>query len=237
LRGTIRSVPSKDLLEEALLETTRLVVADPAVDGGSCGQALARLRHLSPGTLIVLYTRLRAAVLPAVVQLAGLGVREVIIAGTDDPEFRFREIEECTNAAALTGCLMAKLEDRLRELPPAVAAAIREMFDVPRRIPTVDHLAAAAGLHRRSLYRHLATAGFSSPRLLVASARALRAAHMLAESTMSVRHVAKTLGFSKPDMLAFQLDAVIGLRPTELRDRQVLAMVPALVAERLRCAR
>lgn len=223
----------EELLELALAERVRLVVADPSAGNSECTRTLLRIRKICPATLIAVYTSLRPSVMSDIVELAQHGVQDVIIYGTDDTRSRFDELMERGAALPLTGAVVQLLESNLRLLRPTLAAAVKEMFDSPRRLASVPQLAAAGGMTRRSLYRHLAAAGFHSPRLLVASARVVRAAHVLAHSELTVREVALSLGFSKPDIMTLQVVSLTGLRPRQLRDSKVLATVPGLIVSRL----
>jgi AraC-like DNA-binding protein len=222
-----------ELIDVVTLGGVRLVVADPCAGNGECGQILIRLRASSPSVPIVIYTVLTPAVVPSIVQLAQQGVRDVITYGTDDTKARFDEILERESAASLSLAILGRLEPRLRMLPEALAGAIREMFDSPRRVSSVEHLAAAGGMHRRSVYRNLANVGISSPRLLVASARILRAAHLLAETSLTVREIATSLGFSKPEVMSLQFKNLTGLRPGQLRNVSRLPAIDELIAQRL----
>jgi AraC-like DNA-binding protein len=222
-----------ELLELALAEKISLIVADPGVDEGRCMRMLLRLRETCPATLIVVYTSLRASVMSDIVELAQHGVRDVIIFGTDDSRSRFDELIERGATMPLTVAVLRLLDTNLRRLRPRLADAVIEMFATPRRLASVHQLAAAAGTTRRSLYRHLAAAGIKSPRLLVVAARIVRAAQMLAHSRVSIRDVARSLGFSKPDIMTLQFVSLIGLRPRQLRDPVMLAALPQLVISRL----
>ena len=228
-----RAVRPDELLELALGDLVRLVVADPSASNGQCIEVLLQLRGACPSIAVVVYTTLRASVMSSIVRLAQHGVQDVVIYGTDDSKARFEEVIERNAAMPLTSAILRSLDSKLHRLPSPLAAAVKEMFDSPRSFGRVHQLAAAGGVTRRSLYRHCAAAGLRSPRLLVASARIVRAAHVLAHSEFSVRDVARSLGFSKPDIMTFQVMSLTGLRPRQLRDSRVLATLPELIASRL----
>jgi AraC-like DNA-binding protein len=224
---------AQELRQVALTDVVHLIVADPAAINGQCGDVLVQLRDARPSIVITIYTMLRASVMSSIVRLAQRGVQDVVIYGTDDSKARFDALIERSAATPLTSAILRLLDSKLNRLPSPLAGAVREMFEAPRTLGNVHQLAAAAGVTRRSLYRHCAAAGFPSPRLLVASARIVRAAHVLAHSEMSVRDVAFSLGFSKPDVLTLQVMSLTGLRPRQLRDSNVLATLPSILADRL----
>jgi len=230
---SITAKEPRELIDVVTLGGVKLVVADPSLANGECGQMLVQLRISCPSVPVVIYTVLKPAVVPSIVRLAQHGVRDVITYGTDDTKARFDEILERESAASLSLAILDRLEARLRMLPEALAAAIREMFDSPRRVPSVEHLAAKGGMHRRSVYRNLANVGISSPRLLVASARILRAAHLLAHTNLTVREIATSLGFSKPEVMSLQFKSLTGLRPSQLRNRSRRPAIDELIAQRL----
>lgn len=221
------------LFDLAFADLVHLIVADPALNNGRCFETLVKLRGACPSVSIVVYTMLRASVMSSIVRLAQHGVQEVVIYGTDDSKARFDDAIERSATTPLTSAVLRLLDSKLVRLPSALAVAVKEMFESPRTVGNVHQLAAAGGMTRRSLYRHCAVAGLRSPRLLIASARIVRAAHVLAHSEISVRDVALSLGFSKPDILTLQVMSLTGLRPRQLRDSSVLATLPELIAHRL----
>ncbi|MGH7617656.1 MAG: helix-turn-helix domain-containing protein [Gemmatimonadaceae bacterium] len=211
----------------------RLVIADPSADGSSCAESLLEIREEFPSTLISIYTVSRAPVVRSLLELAGRGVKDVVLYQTDDTRARFAELVDRAAARPLTTAVIGLLAAPLSQLPGNLAAAIDVLFASPRRVRTVDDLAVVAHMTRRSVYRHLATAGIRSPRLLVSAARVTKAASLLAQPGRTVCEVAKALGYSKPELLSAQLRTLTGLRPRELRDRSHLREVPEMVAMRL----
>lgn len=221
------------LLDAVRREAVSLVVADPDASHSDCTETLIKIRSELPAVLVAVYTALRPSVVSHIVRLAHHGIQDVVISGTDDSKSRFDELIERSTSASLTLGVMHVLSGHLRRVPDGLAAAVGEMFESPRRIRSVAQLAAAGAMTRRSLYRHLSAAGIESPRLLVASARVVRAAHMLAGSDLSVSEVSRSLGFSKPEAMTEQIKSVLGLRPRDLRDGERQLSVPTMIAARL----
>src|SRR5262249_40824398 len=72
------------------------------------------------------------------------------------------------------------------------------------------------------------------PRLLVICPPVLRAIQLFGESRVSVRHVASSLGYAKPEVLLLHLKTLTGLRPRDIRDRSAVLGIPRLIAPRLK---
>jgi AraC-like DNA-binding protein len=224
---------SARLIDIAREGDVRLVIGDPGSDGGLCLDTLLRIRGECPSVMIVIYTMLRAAIVPSLLELARCGVTDVVLYRTDDSRARFAELVDRAMTRPLTSPLIELMQKPLAGIPASLLAAIVSMFESPRRVRTVDDLAAVAHMTRRSTYRHLTAAGIRSPRLLVAAARLTRAASLLSQSGRTVHEVSTALGYSKPELLTAQLRTLTGLRPRHLRDAAIVAQVPEMIATRL----
>jgi len=227
-------VPRPSQLIESVREIgAGLVIADPDADSGQCTPALLQIRTDVPSLLIVAYTALQPSVIPRLLDLARVGIRDVVLYRTDDTRARFTELVERATTRPMSLSTYSLLDDALRCVPEALRMAIRSLFEAPGNIRTVDDLAAAARMTRRAAYRWFSAAGIRSPRLLVLAPRLLRATMLLSQPGRTLSDVARRLGYSKPELLSMHLRAITGLRPRQLRDPSCAAAVPELIARRL----
>lgn len=193
------------------------VVIDPQVEGSLSTAEIHRLLRGFPGTPVVVYTLLSPASLRAVVEMAQHGLNHVVLHRFDDEPGRFRDLLERLPGEALGESLLERLSVPLRRLPAGTARAIERLVGAPHRFFGAPDLAAEAGVAVRKLYRQLEAAGLAPPRVVVQSARLLRAFSYLQNPLCLVEDAAGKLGYSAPRILSAQIREVTGLKPTEWR--------------------
>jgi AraC-like DNA-binding protein len=130
--------------------------------------------------------------------------------------------------------LIGGLRDLLNYTPAAVAAAVERSIRNPAAYANVGEMATAAGVPRRSFYRHLERAGLASPRELLAGARVLRAYALLRVPGSTLEQVSAQLGFSDVDGMAESMKALVGITPGRARVRVAPDEFVRLVMQRLR---
>ncbi|MEJ7810790.1 MAG: AraC family transcriptional regulator [Gemmatimonadaceae bacterium] len=186
-----------------------------------------------PSLPIVLYTTLTAAAVQATVELAGFGVRHVVLRGFDDEPRTFRGLLDRVPAYAMSDEVLAALSPKLVALPAALVRAIERLFRSPRAFHDVDDLAVAAGMTRRSLDRWLDRAALAPAKLLVVGARMLRAYHYMRDPGYRLEDVAAKLGYSTTRLFARQMRLATGLMPSAVRRNVGPTAFAAQLAERL----
>lgn len=203
---------------EPLVRRADVLVVDPTADGAARGVvATMALAARHPSVPLVPYVALSPASLRAIVDLARLGVEQVVLHRFDDEPLRFRELLERRAGDALTETVLGELGAPLARLPPPLAAAVRQMFRQPHHVWTAQSLASSAGVPRRTMYRQLEAAGFSSPRWLVQGARVLRAYLYLRDSGHHVEDVIVKLRYGSPHALGRHTREAFGVTPSALR--------------------
>ena len=217
LEGTVRS------------EQADIVVLDPTLPGTVRVPETVLLQERYPSVRVVVYTSLTPSAMRMVVELAKHGLQHVVLHRFDDDPRRFTDLLTQLPGHALGELLLAKVQDAVAGLPPRVAGAVARMMRAPRHYSTVDDLAAGAGMTRRQLYRVLEGAGFTSPRLLVQAARAVRAFAFLRDPGRLLEDVSEKLGYSEPRVLNRVMLELVGVRPLEARG----AMSPQEFVERV----
>jgi AraC-like DNA-binding protein len=204
--------------------TSDVVVVDPCADGVSRAAALAALLDTHPATPVVIYTPVSPLSFRAIAELgrhsAHQAVHQIVLHRYDDEPRRFLEMLERQPGNALSVALLERLAPALADLPPTLTRAVERLVRQPTDFHDVGDLAATARITVRTAYRHLAGAGFSSPRALLVGARLLRAYAYARDPRQSLEAIAAKVGYSAPRMMAKHMREVIGVTPRAVR-RQV----------------
>jgi AraC-like DNA-binding protein len=198
-------------------EQADIAVLDPTLPGTVRVPETVVLQQRYPSVRVVVYTSLTPSAMRMVVELAKHGLQHVVLHRFDDDPRRFTELLTQLPGHALGELLLEKVKDAVALLPPRVGGAVARMMRAPRHYSTVDDLAAGAGMTRRQLYRVLEGAGFTSPRLLVQAARAVRAFAFLRDPGRLLEDVSEKLGYSEPRVLNRVMLELVGTRPLEAR--------------------
>ncbi len=213
------------------------VLIDPGLASTLDTRDLAHAIARRPGVPVVMYTTVSGRSMRGVATLAAAGVRHLLLCGYDDrPETIRRMVDQLPSAAA-SSAFLRRFDGALETLPGNVAAGIRRLFHAPGRMRNVGDLAAACGVSPRMLYRHLTRARLTSPHLLIATARVLRAAHHVYSGT-AVGRAAETVGYQSTRLLRTHFAVTTGLKPRDVRHAPSLAdsidRLARLVAHRRR---
>jgi AraC-like DNA-binding protein len=198
-------------------EQVDIVVLDPTLPGTVRVSETVLLQARYPSLRVVVYTSLTPSAMRMVVELAKYGLQHVVLHRFDDDPRRFSELLTQLPGHALGELLLERVQEAVNSLPPRVGGAVARMMRAPRHYSTVDDLAAGAGMTRRQLYRVLEGAGFTSPRLLVQAARAVRAFAFLRDPGRLLEDVSEKLGYSEPRVLNRVMLDLVGARPLEAR--------------------
>jgi AraC-like DNA-binding protein len=196
-----------------------VVVVDPSAGGPLAVAQVIGLRSRYPSLPVVLYLVLSPATLRAVVELAKYGIHQVVLHRFDDEASRLRELLVRQSGDALTERLLDLIAGPLAQLQVSLAGEIRQMFRAPHGYVSAQDLASAAGLPRRTMYRQLLAAGFSSPRLLVQAARMLRAYLYLNDPGNLVEDVVAKMRYGSSRIFVRHARETSGLNPSALRQR------------------
>jgi AraC-like DNA-binding protein len=168
---------------------------------------------------MVVYSVLAAHTLRPLFELGQDGLEQLVLYGLDDDPQQLRHVLERQPGITLSEKLLRVLAGPLSHLPERVAQAVHRLIHNPSVFKGVPDLASAAGVPRRSLYRHLERAGIVTPREMVAGARLLRAYAFLREPTYSLDAVASHVRFTDADALTKAMKWGVGITPGRARDR------------------
>lgn len=220
LRGRARPVfvDSAQDLEQRVsrsVDPIIAVIAEPRdADGVPSAPALARLHALRPGLSLVGYCDAGHEYSSDILELAIAGVHELMFRRLDESRHVLASVlARATHATAAEHVLAIVLP----QLPAAAATYVGYCVHHAREDFDVEQLAAAFGLHRKTLGIRCREAGLPTPNALIAWCRLFVVAHLLAEGDRLVDDVALALDFPSPGALRNLVKRYTGGRPLDLR--------------------
>ena len=156
----------------------------------------------------------------ALLAAAQAGLTGLLVAGGESADERIAALGEVLEALQ-----QAEDEVTARRAWAAVAAEVPEPARVVveyclrhgRRALTVDDLARALGMHRKTLWGRLGRAGLPSPERVINWARLLHAAQRLETTATSLTRVATEYEYGTPGALRNMLSRYAGLTPAQVR--------------------
>lgn len=191
-----------------------LLVFDPYASGrlemGRCAEFARRY----PSVSILPYGDVARGHPRDLIQLAVIGVREVLIRGQDDrPATLYLAL-----CRMFSGSVDARVVDELGgRLPPQLEPFVRTL--VSAAVAPLGP-ADAARLYRRhsnTLREHLRAAGFPPINKMIVWARLFQAAHLLEDPVRSAENVALALDFPSASALRNQFHRYVGMPPAGVR--------------------
>lgn len=151
----------------------------------------------------------------AVVAMVRAGAHAVVLRDVDDAP---HALHAALRGAEHAGGASRVLDALGESLPPAVRAVLGVYLRAGDAAPpSVAAVAAALGVHRRTLVNRMRAAGCPPPRALRAWCRVFSAAHLLEDCGRTVESVALQLDFDSPSGLRNALRRYTGLAPSALR--------------------
>jgi AraC-like DNA-binding protein len=209
---------------ERLSEVTALVEAGLAnlvvvdhrdYDGRPTLPTVRRLRDEFPSVPIVMYVPMSAIVSGAVMEYARAGVSQLVFQGVDDLKASLRSAVD----AAFDQVSASRLGEEFEPLiPPTIVPFLRYCLEHSRRDLSVEEVAMAMGVHRKTLVDRLKAAHLPSPRAMIGWCRLLMAARMLDDPGRTVEQVALKLDFPSGTALRNMFKRYTGLRTAEIRE-------------------
>lgn len=192
------------------------------------------LRAAFPSVPIIACCALSGATAHDILTLARAGVTDLALRGFDDIA--------STIAAAMRGTSLEGVAARVvRELGPVLPRRVRPIVEYcianAQAAPTVDDIAAALGMPRKTLARQLAQAGLPSPKRLIAWGRVFMAARLMEDQARSIERIALDLDFPSPTALRKLLRRLTGMRPLDVRASGGLDCVQSVFRRTIRPAR
>lgn len=198
-----------------------VLVVDPQFDSNTEARSdrIRAVRQRYRSLPMIVYSTLAAQTLRPLVELGIDGMEQLVLYGLDDDPRQLQQVLERQPGIALSAHLLEKLKRPLSRVPAPVAGALERLIRNPAAFRSVPDMATAAGVPRRSLYRHLDRAGLVTPRELLIGARLLRAYAFLRVPAYSLHAVANHVRFTDADHLTRAMKWGVGLTPARARDR------------------
>jgi AraC-like DNA-binding protein len=184
--------------------------------------AVRLLKRGYPSVAVLVYCRVAPSDSRSLLPLTRAGVDEVILRGFDDSAMALRS---ALVAALGTSTLAHAVEELRRIVPDDMMPTVEYCLGRASHAPTVEEVAAALGVHRKTLASRAAGAGLPSPRALIAWGRLLVAARMLEDPRRSVEDVARALEFSAAAELRNMFRRYTELRPLQVRTEGGMELV------------
>jgi AraC-like DNA-binding protein len=212
IRDCTRFSEVRTLVETGLAS---IVVADHRdVDGGSTLPGIKRLRDDFPSVPIVMYVPLSNEISGLVLEYARAGVSQLVFQGVDDLRTPLRAAVNAAldhASARATGAELAGL------VPTNLLPFFLYCLEHARRDIGVEEVAAAMGVHRKTLVDRLRAAALPSPRAIIAWSRLLVASRLLDDPGRTVEQAAMMLDFPSGTALRNMFKRYTGLRTSEVR--------------------
>ncbi|MHB1862480.1 MAG: helix-turn-helix domain-containing protein [Gemmatimonadaceae bacterium] len=204
----------------ARVRTTRVdgVICDPVAGAASDATDIFWLATDFPALHITLYTVLEPGVAQVLTRLASAGVTDVVLFGYEDAPGRWGDlVARAAVRDAVTRTIVA-LGPTLKQVGGPLRDVLEGVFRAPCKFHTVDDLAAAAGLTRRSVYRRLERVGVHAVHDWIEGARLTGAFALLRDPARQVRDVAGAVGYGGPQELSVRLRGWTGRSVAQLRE-------------------
>jgi AraC-like DNA-binding protein len=183
-------------------------------DGSSTLPGIRRIRDEYPSVPVVMYVPLTAEVSSTVMEYAKAGVSQLVFQGVDDLRTSLRGAMDAALDQVSAVALGAELEALV---PPSVLPFLRYCLEHARRDISVEEVARAMSVHRKTLVDRLKAAHLPSPRAMIGWTRLLVAARMLDDPGRTVEQVALQLDFPSGTALRNMCKRYTGLRTGEVR--------------------
>jgi AraC-like DNA-binding protein len=184
-------------------------------DGNSTLAAVRRIRDGYSSVPVVLYCALNPDTSRDVLEFARAGVNDLVLRGVDDLRVTLRGAVQNALDHSSARSITAEIEPLV---PNNVLPILRYSLENGRRNLSVEELADALAVHRKTLVDRLNAAGFPSPSSVISWCRLLVAARLLDDPGRSVEQVALLLDFPSGTSLRNMMKRYTGLASTEVRE-------------------
>ncbi|MEP7380155.1 MAG: helix-turn-helix domain-containing protein [Gemmatimonadota bacterium] len=184
-------------------------------EGVSTLKTVRRIREEFPSVPVVLYFAISPDTSREVLQFARAGVNDIVLRDVDDVRYSLR----AALSAAADHCSARTIIGELDGLIPVpVMPMLRYCLENGRRALTVEDVADALNVHRKTLVARLKGAHLPTPSALISWCRLLVAARLLEDPGRSVEQVALLLDFPSGTSMRNMMKRYTGLRPGEIRE-------------------
>jgi AraC-like DNA-binding protein len=191
--GDVRCCDCAETLIDLVAGSRRGVVVADA--GNPCivtPATLAEIVRANPLLPVLAYCQPQPSQCSALLALGRAGVREVILAGVDDPKVVVRQCLQRDCVPIGVDLVIGRV---IPIVPPAARRLMTYAISHSAETLTVDAIASAVSLPRRTLAYRLERASLPSPRALMTWAKLLVAIHLLEDARNTAERVGLALDF------------------------------------------
>lgn len=219
-----------DYLSASPADLDVLIVPAPDLGEWDSLCVIRRVVRERPRTAVLVWCRYGAEFSSDLRALAAAGVHQFVFDGRSDSGVALR----AAVSSARAQCAADWLLDQMQPLfPPRVHPVIEAALSHPDRITSVPELAAALGVHRKTLFNWCRATGLSGPAELLAWCRLCLVAYHLEFTGCTVEAIALGLSYPSDTALRNSLRRYTGQRATEIRAGSGVHGVVRQLAERL----
>jgi AraC-like DNA-binding protein len=198
----------------------RAVLLEAHDAAGRPAAGLARqVTRLFPSVPVIGYCSLRAEESHDIIALSSAGVHELVFKHQDDHAVLLRGILSSAEQACTADLVLHHLGG---DLPARIRPLVEYCLTNPEEAHSVDEVARALGVNRKTLVNHCRAAGFPPPGTVVAWCLILLTTGLLATPGVTVERIAIQLNFPSATALRNMMKRHTGLRPAELRTAAAL---------------
>ena len=198
----------------------RAVLLEAHDAAGRPAAGLARqVTRLFPSMPVIGYCSLRADESQDIIALSSAGVHELVFKQQDDHAVLLRGILQSAEQACTADLVMHHLDG---DLPPRMRPLVEYCLTNPEQAHSVDEVARALGVNRKTLVNHCRSENFPPPGSVIAWCLLLLTAGLLATPGVTVERIANQLNFPSATALRNMLKRYTGLRPAYLRTADAL---------------
>jgi AraC-like DNA-binding protein len=205
----------QDLASACTEQPIRVAVVDFYSSGRPRIEALRRLKYRFPRLTVIGYVDFAADRAHDVFEAGRSGLDALIIADVDDSTRGLLGVVGQAESRSLGTAVRRALESVDPSVREAVLLAVTRAHE--RVSPT--QLAELLALHRRTLGKRLAAAGFPPPQRLITWGRIIVAAHMLEDPQRSANSIATALDFPSGSAFRNTCQRYLHATPERIRAR------------------
>jgi AraC-like DNA-binding protein len=237
-RAQLRLVDSVTELAAHLQATAESIdVVVIGVESSETGRAARVIRGIAqtrPTVAIVAYCRIGSQYSADIRALALAGVHQFLFGGVDDTGVALRAVLDAARGHRDGERVMERLAALI---PPGLQPAVEAILARPDEIITIDGLAEALGIRRRTLFLRCTRDAFLPAGELLIWVRLALVAHLLETTGCTVEAIARQLRYPSDTALRNTIKRHTGRRAHDLRGGHGLDCVLSALGERIRRAR
>lgn len=232
-RATLRFIDSFDELERLLPTLTRcdaIVVGPTDCNGRDALAVVERLTREWPGTAIVIFCPSSMETPPAIRSLVLAGAHQIVFEGVHDTASAVALAVQNARRDSAAESVFAGLHALV---PAPLHGVVNAVLARPESLTSVESVAVAVGLHRKTLVNRCAQQRFLQPAELIMWCRLALVGYYLGHTGSTVESIGLTLGFPSHTSLRNVMKRYTGLRATDVRAQDGLETVLASMARRV----